>query len=67
MPKYKVRVRIKSDTDAGVVLYTEGMTKDEAFAMCPLISASVQVAAIDVINPRGYVVEAGAPTRTARS
>ncbi len=65
MTKFRVRFRLKAEPS--ISLYSEGMTKEEAFDMCPIIAAHVQVAAIDVINPRGYVVEDGVPTRKARS
>lgn len=67
--KYRVRVHLRNDADAGLVLYSDGMTKAEAFELCPVVANTpgLQVAALDVINARGYPVEEGVPNRKSRN
>lgn len=66
--KYRVRLQLKNEAVLGIVLLSEGMTKTEAFELMPVLSnAGLQLAAIDVINAQGYVVEDGVPHKKRRS
>ena len=67
MTKYRARVMLPGEAMRGTFLYSEPMTKNEAYEICKVITSAVQVAAIDVVKPRGYVVEEGVPTRKARN
>lgn len=67
--KFRVRLQLKNAEAAGLTLFSEAMTKAEAFELCPVVAKTpgLQLAALDVINAQGYVVEEGVAHRKRRS